>query len=151
MVRIFLYILCFLLLFEEAYSKDQTFNITIIIKKPISISVEREFNFGMHEQKKTAFTVTIGPDDEGCAVFNIAGSSNSSVSYTVAEDFVNLSNGSDTIKVGGFKVTGGSKTGVGNLAEGELKSIGVGATAYIEANQPDTAYYGNATFRAIYN
>lgn len=151
MSRIFLYILCFLLFYAESYAIDQTFNIAITIIKPISITVERNFNFGIHEQKNTSFVVTIGPEDEGSAVFKIVGSKNSFVSYTVAEESVQLSNGTDTLKVGGFKVTGGSTTGIGNIAEGELQNISVGATAYIAANQPDTAYYGNATFRAIYN
>ena len=151
MIRIILYIFICLLTFSVTYAVDQTFNITIVIRKPISITVERNFNFGIYEQKKTDFTVTVAPEDEGSAVFKLVGSKNSSVSYTVTEESVQLSNGTDTLKVGGFKVTGGNTTGNGNITEGELKNIGVGATAYIAANQPDTAYYGNATFRAIYN
>ncbi|MCP3926995.1 MAG: DUF4402 domain-containing protein [Desulfobacterales bacterium] len=146
----FYYILFCFLIYGDCYATDQTFSITITIRKPITILVTQEFDFGTHELTGASFNVTVEPEEKGSAIFKIEGS-NSSVSYTVTEESIQLSNGKESIKVSDFKVTGGGTTGTGNIAEGELKNVGVGATAYIASNQADTTYFGNATFRVTYN
>ena len=130
----------------QLFSTDETFNASISLLAPISITEINALSFPDAVAGSNQ-SLTVLPTDAGAAEFNATGNANSNITVSVVEASINMSDGSgNDILVDTFAVTApASFDGSGNA-----NGMKVGATANIEAADPAGSYSGSATFRVIY-
>ena len=136
-----------------AYAADEAFNASIRILAALKITEQSALKFPDTEAASVAKTVTVANTNSGAATFNITGEGNSTVTASIVESGVTMSNNGTDITVGSFTFGGKlGSNGVGTLdSTGKLNGAAVGATASIPANPSAGNYSGTLTFRVVYN
>ena len=128
-----------------AMATDQSFNATMKLFKPITITKVQDLLFPDTTITGSAFTVTVLPADSGAATFNAVGGNNRTLTRSVVESSINMTSGAMTMAVDTFAVTGPTA-----FTSGAANGFKVGATAHVTALDLDGDYSGAATFRVVY-
>ena len=130
------------------YATDQSFNATLKLFKPITISKVQDLLFPDTTLTGSAFTVVVATGDSGAATFNAQGGKNRNITRSVVESSINMSASGvvGTIAVDTFVLAGPTAFN----ASGDANGLKAGATAHILAASEDGDYSGTATFRVVY-
>ena len=148
MSRRLLTLLLFLFFVNPVWGEEQSFNATLKLFKPITITKNKDLIFPAKVLTGTDETVVVSADDTGAADFTAFGGKNRSVIRTVLESSLTLTapGATGTLVVDNFIVTGPALFNDYGKAEG----LRVGATARIFSDSEDGDYAGVATFRVVY-
>ncbi|MEI6093024.1 MAG: DUF4402 domain-containing protein [bacterium] len=144
-----LFILISLLtLSSVAMATDQSFNASLKLFKPITISKIQDLLFPDTTLTGSAFTIAVLPADSGAATFNAQGGKSRSITKSIVESSINMSASgvAGTIAVDTFVLSGPSAFD----SSGNANAIKVGATAHVLAASEDGNYTGTATLRVVY-
>ena len=144
-----LFILISLLtLSSVAMATDQSFNASLKLFKPITISKIQDLLFPDTTLTGSAFTIAVLPADSGAATFNAQGGKSRSITKSIVESSINMSASgvAGTIAVDTFVLSGPTAFD----ASGNANAIKVGATAHVLAASEDGNYTGTATLRVVY-
>ena len=136
----------------SAYAADSSFQSSLKILTPLSITAQSGLDFPDTESTAAQQTVVVAPTDAGAADFNIAGELNEAVTASVVEPSVTMTVGSTNIVVDTFTFGGAlAADGSGTLdGTGALAGAKVGGTATVPANAESGTYTGTLTFRVTY-
>jgi hypothetical protein len=133
---------------STAMATDQSFNISMKLFKPITISKVQDLLIPNTNLTGSAFTVVVATGDTGAASFTAVGGKNRSITRAVVESSINMSASGVTgnIAVDTFVLAGP----VAFDASGNITGLKVGATAHVLAASEDGDYSGTATLRVLY-
>ena len=144
-----LFVMIFALtLSASAMATDQTFNVSLKLFKPITITKVQDLLFPDTTLTGSAFTIVVLPADSGAANFTAQGGKNRNITKSVVESSINMAAAGvvGTIAVDTFVLSGPTAfDGSGNIT-----GIKVGATAHVLAASEDGNYTGTATLRVVY-
>ena len=131
-----------------AMATDQSFNISLKLFKPITISKLQDLLIPDATLTGSAFTIVVATGDTGAATFNAQGGKNRSITRSVVESSIDMSASGVTgvIAVDSFVLAGP----VAFDASGDANGLKVGATAHVLAASEDGDYTGTATLRVVY-
>ena len=148
MLRTWLKLLVVLLVIQPLWAEDQSFNMTLRLFHPITITKDRDIIFPTKVLTGTDETLVVNASDTGAAVFDAYGGKNRSLVRSVVETSVTLSApGVDTpITVDAISVEGPTAFD----PAGKANDFRIGATAKILASSKDGDYVGIGTFRVVY-
>lgn len=137
-----------LTLSSTAMATDQSFNLSLKLFKPITITKVQDLLFQDTTLTGSAFNVVVLPADSGSATFNAQGGKNRNITRSIVESSINMSASGvvGTIAVDTFVLSGPTAFD----ASGNANSIKVGATAHVLAASEDGNYTGTATLRVVY-
>ena len=132
-----------------AMATDQSFNISLKLFKPITITKVQDLLIPQATLTGSAFNIVVATGDSGAAAFNAQGGKSRTISRDVVEDTIDLSASGVTgkIAVDTFVLAGPTAFD----ASGNANGLKVGATAHVLATSADGDYSGTATMRVIYN
>ena len=133
----------------NAMATDQSYNLSLRLLKPITITKVQDLSFPDRTITGSAFNVVVATGNSGAAIFTAQGSKYRSITKSVVESTINMSAPGvvGTIAVDTFSFTGTTSfDGSGNAT-----GLKVGATAHILASSQDGNYSGSATYRVVYN
>jgi hypothetical protein len=135
------------------FAATATFTATIVVLTALSITAGANLDFGTIESSSSAQSITVSPEGTGAATFQIDGEPNDTVTVSVVESSISMSDGTNSMTVNAFTVGGTSCTGgAGTLdGAGNLDSCEVGATISVGAGQVAGTYTGSATLSVVYN
>ena len=130
------------------YATDQSFNATLKLFKPITITKVQDLLFPNTTLTGSAFTVVVLTGDSGAATFNAQGGKSRNITRSVVESSINMSAPGvvGTIAVDTFGIAGPTAFD----GSGHANGLKVGATAHVLAASEDGDYSGTATFRVVY-
>lgn len=133
---------------STAMATDQSFNLSLKLFKPITISKVQDLLFPDATLTGSAFNVVVLPADSGSATFNAQGGKNRNITRSIVESSINMSASGvvGTIAVDTFVLSGPTAFD----SSGNANSIKVGATAHVLAASEDGNYTGTATLRVVY-
>ena len=146
-------------LVSNAQAADETFQATLKLLTPISITEVQALDFG-EAISGTNQTLTVGAADGSAAVFSAQGDSSKTATASVVETSITMTTGDGVgttkqIVVDNFTLGGNGITGADQVdfiaGSGNVSDIRVGGTANVEADDIAGDYAGTATFRVIYN
>lgn len=146
-------------LVSSAQAQDETFQATLKLLTPISITNSQALDFG-EAIAGTNQTLTVGAADGSAAVFSAQGDSSKTATASVVETSITMTTGDGVgttkqIVVDNFTLGGGGISGADQVdfiaGSGNVSDIRVGGTANVEADDIAGDYAGTATFRVIYN
>lgn len=131
-----------------AMATDQSFNISLKLFKPITITKVQDLLFPDTTLTGSAFNITVATTDSGAASFNAQGGKNRSITRSVVESSINMSapGVATSIAVDTFSLSGPTAFD----ASGDANGLKVGAVAHVLALSEDGDYTGTATLRVIY-
>ena len=137
-----------LTLSASAMATDQSFNVSLKLFKPITITKVQDLLFPNTTLTGAAFSVVVLPADSGAANFNAQGGKSRNITRSVVESSINMSapGSVGNIAVDTFVLSGPTAFD----ASGNANGIKVGATAHILAASEDGDYTGTATLRVVY-
>ena len=143
-----LFILISLLtLSATASATDQSFNATLKLIKPITITKIQDLLFPDGTAHGSAYDMVVATGDAGAATFNAKGGKGRNLARSVVESSVILSDGGgQTLTVNTFVVAG--PTAFDGF--GDANGLKVGATLHVLASSHQGTYSGSATFRVVY-
>lgn len=135
------------LLASTAMADDHNFTISLRVLEPMLLESVQNLVFPDVTVSRTAFSVTVSPNDAGASTFWAEGRGNRAIAYSVVTPTIYLSApGVETnIRVDGFDVYGPTVFNSDGTA-----SFRIGATANLPANIQGGDYSGVATFRVTY-
>ncbi len=130
------------------YATDQSFNATLKLYKPITISKVQDLAFPDTTLTGSAIDIVVAPGDSGAATFNAEGGKNRNITKSVVESSIDMSAPGVTgkIAVDNFILTGATAFD----GSGNANGLKVGATAHVLADSEDGDYSGTATYRVVY-
>ena len=130
------------------WAENQSFNISLKLLKPITITTVSNLIFPSKILSGTDEAIVVAPGDLGAATFEAQGGKNRSIVRSIVESDIGLSAPGvpGQIVVDTFVVAGPTSFDPTGVASG----LKVGATANILASSQDGDYLGMATFRVIY-
>ena len=131
-----------------AMAANQSFNISLKLFKPITITKVQDLLFPDTTLTGSAFNITVATTDSGAASFNAQGGKNRSITRSVVESSINMSapGVATNIAVDTFSLSGPTAFD----ASGDANGLKVGAVAHVLALSEDGDYTGTATLRVIY-
>ena len=131
-----------------AMATDQSFNASLKLFKPITITKLQDLLFPDTTLTGSAFSLVVLPADSGAATFNAQGGKNRNITKSIVESSINMSASgvTGTIAVDTFVLTGPTAFD----SSGNANGIKVGATAHVLAASEDGNYTGTATLRVVY-
>lgn len=137
-----------MLIGSSAYATDQSFNVSMKLFKPISITKVQDLAFPDTTLTGSAFNVSVLPADSGAATFSATGGNSRSITRSVVESSINMSATGVTgnIAVDTFALSGPTAFD----SSGNATGLKVGATAHVLATSLDGNYSGSATYRVVY-
>ena len=143
---------------NQSQGQEETFTSSLVlISSTLAIHEQQGLEFGQHTVPSSKTPVVIAATDAGAASFNVTGEPSQSVTASVVENRMLMTNGQsgnqNRIRVRNFTL-GGSVDTSGNGSfnnQGLLNNVRVGATAILNANKNPGEYEGTATFRVVYN
>ena len=137
-----------MLLGATAMATDQSFNISLKLFKPITITKVQDLLIPNTPLTGSAFDVVVATGDTGAASFDAQGGKNRSITRSVVESSINMSASGvvDVVAVDTFDLAGPTAFD----ASGDANGIKVGATAHVLAASEDGDYAGAATLRVVY-
>ena len=137
-----------LMVSASAMATDQSFNASLKLFKPITITKVQDLLFPDTTLTGSAFTIVVLPADSGAANFNAQGGKSRNVTRSIVESSINMSASgvAGTIAVDTFVLSGPTAFD----ASGNISGIKVGATAHVLAASEDGIYSGTATLRVVY-
>ena len=126
----------------------QSFNISLKLFKPITISKVQDLSFPDQTITGSAINITVAPADSTAASFTADGGKNRSITRDIVESSINMSapGVAGNIAVDTFVLAGPTAFD----GTGAITGLKVGATAHILAGSLDGDYTGAATFRVVY-
>ena len=132
----------------SAMATDQSFNVSLKLFKPITITKVQDLLFPDTTLTGSAFSIVVLPADSGAANFNAQGGKSRNLTKSVVESSINMSasGATGTIAVDTFVLSGPTAFD----ASGNANAIKVGATAHVLAASEDGNYTGTATLRVVY-
>ena len=144
-----LFILISLLTLSATVSAaDQSFNATLKLLKPITITKVQDLAFPGTILTGSGIDIVVATGDSGAATFNAQGGKNRNIARSVVESSINMSASGvvGTIAVDTFILAGATAFD----SSGNANGLKVGATAHVLAASEDGDYSGTATFRVVY-
>jgi len=130
-----------------ATTTDKAFNITLNLFQAITITKAQDLLFPEQVITGSSFDVTVATGDTGAASFSAVGTANRSITRSVVESSIGMSNGTSTIAVDTFTFAGPTSfNGSGNAT-----GLKVGGTAHILNTSTEGNYSGSGTYRVVYN
>ena len=137
-----------LTLSAAAYATDQSFNATLKLYKPITITKVSDLLIPDATLTGSDFNIVVATGDSGAATFNAQGGKNRNITRSVVESKIEMSASGvkgkiavDTFVLAGPTAFDGS---------GNANGLKVGATAHVLAASEDGDYSGTATMRVVY-
>ena len=132
-----------------AMATDQSFNVSLKLFKPITITKVQDLLIPQATLTGSAFDIVVATSDSGAAAFNAQGGKSRTITRSVVESTIDLSASgvSGKIAVDNFVLAGPTAFD----ASGNANGLKVGATAHVLAASEDGDYSGSATMRVIYN
>lgn len=132
----------------SAMATDQSFNTSLKLFKPITITKVQDLLFPDTTLTGSAFNIVVLPADSGAATFNAQGGKNRNLTKSIVESSINMSapGVTGTIAVDTFVLSGPTAFD----SAGDANGIKVGATAHVLAASEDGNYSGTATLRVVY-
>lgn len=133
---------------DYVHATDQSFNLSLKLFKPITITKVQDLSFPNATLTGSAFDITVATADSGAATFNAQGGKNRNITRSVVESSINMSAPGVTgnIAVSTFTMAGPTVFD----ASGNANGLKVGAIAHVLAASEDGNYSGTATFRVVY-
>ena len=133
---------------SATYATDQSFNVSLKLYKPITITKVQDLSFSDVTLTGANINQVLAPAASGAAVFNAQGGKNRNITSSVVENSINMSapGVTGTIAVDSFLLSGPTAFD----GSGNANNIRVGATAHILAASEDGNYTGTATLRVVY-
>ncbi|MEI6093084.1 MAG: DUF4402 domain-containing protein [bacterium] len=137
-----------LLLASNVHATDQSFNLTLKLYKPITITKIQDLLFPDTTLTGSAFDITVATTGSGAATFNAQGGKNRNITKSIVESSINMSAPGVTgsIAVNTFAISGPTAFD----SSGNANGLKVGAVAHVLAASEDGNYTGTATFRVVY-
>lgn len=137
-----------LMVSANAMATDQSFNASLKLFKPITITKVQDLLFPETTLTGSAINLVVLPADSGAANFNAQGGKSRNITKSIVESSINMSAPGVTgnIAVDTFVLDGPTAFD----ASGDANGIKVGATAHILAGSEDGNYSGTATLRVVY-
>ena len=131
-----------------AMATDQSFNISLKLFKPITITKVQDLLIPETPLTGSAFTIVVATGDTGAASFDAEGGKNRSITRSVVESSIDMSASGVTgvIAVDTFDLAGPTAFD----SSGDITGLKVGATANVLAASEDGDYSGTATLRVVY-
>ena len=141
-------LICALTISATAMATDQSFNVSLKLFKPITITKVQDLLFPDATLTGSAFNIVVLPADSGAANFTAQGGKSRNITKSVVESSINMSASgvTGTIAVDTFVLAGPTAFD----ASGNATGIKVGATAHVLAASEDGNYTGTATLRVVY-
>ena len=147
MKKLFIMI-CALTISASAMATDKSFNVSLKLFKPITITKVQDLLFPDTTLTGSAINLIVLPADSGAANFTAQGGKSRNITKSVVESSINMAAAGvvGNIAVDTFVLSGPTAfDGSGNIT-----GIKVGATAHILAASEDGNYTGTATLRVVY-
>jgi hypothetical protein len=144
-----LFVFAFLVITSSTVmATDQSFNITLKLFKPITITKVQDLLFPDATITGSPINLVVNTGDSGAATFNAQGGNSRSITRSVVESSINMSapGVAGNIAVDTWVLSGPTAFD----GSGNANGIKVGATAHILAGSLDGNYTGTATFRVVY-
>ena len=132
----------------SAMATDQSFNTSLKLFKPITITKVQDLSFPDTTITGSLINLVVLPADSSAASFTAQGGNSRSITKSIVESSINMSASGvvGNIAVDTFVLSGPTAfDGTGNIT-----GLKVGATAHILAASLDGNYTGSATLRVVY-